>query len=142
MFHSITGWITTKGAGIEVQELNNRFGLGDDGNAWVELDSHRNSRMQQDIPTKSEASYQLSFAYSPRPHIKDNSNGIEVYWNDKLVDRIKVTGKGKQKNQWQTYTYTVSASDLDLTALEFRAVGKSDSKGGFIDSVSVREIIA
>ncbi len=139
VFKNIPGWNTTKGAGIEVQELNNRFGSGEDGTAWVELDSHNNSRMKQDIPTKPEASYQLSFAYSPRPNVKANSNGIKVYWNGQLLDTIQA--QGSQKNNWQTYTYNVPASDLDLTALEFRAAGKSDSKGGFIDAVSVKEII-
>ena len=57
-----------------------------------------------------------------------------------MLERIRA--KGSEKNNWTTYTYTVAASDLDLTALQFRALGKSDSLGGFIDSVSVREIIA
>ena len=140
VFNSITGWITTRGAGIEVQELNNLFGSGGDGNAWVELDSHNNSTIRQDISTKPETSYQLSFAYSPRPRISSNSNVIGVYWNGELLERIRA--KGSEKNNWTTYTYTVAASDLDLTALQFRALGKSDSLGGFIDSVSVREIIA
>ncbi|ELS02447.1 hypothetical protein Xen7305DRAFT_00021610, partial [Xenococcus sp. PCC 7305] len=138
VFESITGWATTEGTGIEVQELKG-FGLGEDGTAWVELDSHDNSSMKQDIPTAPDTSYQLSFAYSPRPKVAAESNGIEVYWNGELIDTIQA--QGDRRNYWQTYTYNVLASELDLTALEFRAVGKEDKKGGFIDAVAVQEII-
>ena len=111
------------------------FGSVADGEAFVELDGYDNSGMIQQINTSVGQTYTLSFDYSPRPGVAANSNGIEVWWNDELIDTI--TEEGGSSTSWTTYTYQVEGSNNLTTGLEFRAVGNSDGKGGFLDNVRV-----
>jgi hypothetical protein len=134
VFSSIPGWTSpTVGAGIEIQ--NNVAGSPYDGNQHVELDSNFNSLMTQNIQTTNGQSYALSFAYSPRPGVSDNSNGIEVWWNNVLLGTITASGVGLSNTNWQLYTYTISGTGNDT--LQFVAVGISESYGGYIDAVSL-----
>lgn len=135
VFGSIEGWTTTQGKGIEVQQ----FGKADDGKARIELDSHNNSGMMQNLDTEAGKTYEISFAYTPRPGVAETSNPIEVYWNGELLDTI--TGASKTE-AWKTYTYTVEAGEGETTALEFRAAGKDDSLGGYLDDVTVFESVS
>ena len=139
VFQTIEGWTTTMGSGIEIKEEVSKFGAAADGHAWVELDSHSNSGMVQHIDTTVGQHYQVSFDYKARRCVSENSNGIEVYWNGEKLDTIAQSGYHQSNLSWQTYTYTVDAS-VDVTALEFRAVGHSDYRGGFIDDVKVQQV--
>ncbi|MEM9217341.1 MAG: NF038122 family metalloprotease [Cyanobacteria bacterium P01_F01_bin.150] len=134
---SLEGWVQTLGSGIEVQKLVQIYDNAANGEAWLELDANHNVGIAQEIDTEPGKTYQLSFAYSPRPGISAESNQIAVYWNGVLVDTITAEGQGFSQSQWQTYTYDVNASNGDTTGLEFRAVGKSDGLGSFLDNVKV-----
>lgn len=130
--------------GIQVDKRVSQYGAAADGETWIELDSFGpdggNSGMVQEVDTEAGATYELSFAYTPRAGVSVDSNVIEVLWNGEVIDSI--TGEGVSENTWQTYTYTVDASVSDTTALEFRAAGVSDNLGGFIDDVRVFELQA
>ncbi len=132
VYETIDGWTTTFGPGIEIQD--HVTGLAYDGDQFVELDSHSNSSMEQLIDTIAGASYDLSFAYSPRPGYAADTTGIEVWFDGSLVDTIAYSGVGLSNTSWSILNYTVIASG-DTTSLEFKAVGSNDSFGGYIDDV-------
>ncbi|MGB7441672.1 MAG: DUF642 domain-containing protein, partial [Coleofasciculaceae cyanobacterium] len=106
-----------------------------EGNSWVELDSHSNSGFAQELNTQVGELYELSFDYSARPKVSAESNKIEVYWDNQLIDTI--TDAGGKSNAWQEYSYQLGASLDSTTTLEFRASGTNDKIGGFLDDVSV-----
>ncbi|MEM7782072.1 MAG: Ig-like domain-containing protein, partial [Planctomycetota bacterium] len=138
VFDEVEGWKTSDGSGIEIQE--SVAGNASDGLAHVELDSHDNSGMYQDIPTQAGQTYVFSFDYSPRPGVAEASNVIEVYWEGEKIDTISADGTGLGNTQWEQIHYTLEASS-DSSQIEFRAAGTEDSLGGYIDDVSVRQQI-
>jgi hypothetical protein len=131
VYSSLTGWTSVSGAGIEVR--NNVVGTAYDGVNFVELDSHNNSAMVQTIYTSPNAWYDLSFAYSPRIGQPAATNGIEVWWDNILLDTI--TADGSSANVWSLYHYLVKGSEINT--LKFAATGINDSLGGNIDAVSL-----
>ena len=134
VFTSIPGWTSTMGAGIEIQ--NNAAGAPNSPNQLVELDSNNNSNMFQDITTLPGQWYTLSLFYSPRPGVGAGSNGIEVWWEGGLLATL--TGNGGGSTSWNQFSYTVYGDGL--SNLEFRAVGTSDSLGGYLDDVELNAV--
>ena len=136
IFPSITGWTSSVGDGIEIQD--NVAGAPDvgAGDQFVELDSNNNSNMIQTLTTENGKSYTFSFIYSPRPSVPDTSNEIEVYWDGNLIDTIAETGSSA--TVWSPKSYDVTASSAS-TDIEFLAVGTDDSLGGYLDTISVIE---
>ena len=130
----ITGWYVTSGSGIEIQD--NIAGSPFEGDQLVELDSFSNSGMAQDVGTSSSALYELIFAFSARPNIPETSNGIDIFWDGSLLDSITASGLGLSDTSWTVFSYLVTAT-TDLSVLEFRATGTSDSLGGYLDGVSL-----
>ncbi|MBI4684843.1 MAG: PEP-CTERM sorting domain-containing protein [Nitrospirae bacterium] len=128
-YTSIPGWIATFGT-IEIQ--NHAAGTPFDGNQLVELDSWGNSGMRQDISTAAGTTYDLNFAYSPRPGVAITSNIIDVYFEGVLLDSL--TGTGGSDTNWTVHHYFVTATDA-LSTIEFRAGGVSDTLGGYLDAV-------
>lgn len=133
--NSIPGWFSTTN-GIEIQR--NAAGSPYEGYQHVELDAYANSNMIQNIATGAGRTYDLSFAYSPRPGVAVSSNGIDVYFNGSLLENIAVSGIGLGNTQWSMHHYMVTATG-SLSSLEFRAAGISDSYGGYLDSVSMTQ---
>lgn len=125
----IPGWATTAGPGIEIQD--NVAGAPFEGQQFVELDSTGNTRMAQSVATGLGQGYLLSFAYSPRPGIAGGSNGIEL-WIDGLL-RDSFTGAGIGTTNWAVRSYSIVGDGSTL--IEFRAIGTSDSLGGYLDDV-------
>jgi hypothetical protein len=134
---AIPGWTLDTGPAIEIQ--NNVAGSPFDGQQFVELDSSANSSIYQDLSTVVGQTYELSFAYSPRPGIDANSTGIDISWGGALVTNLDLTGVGLSNTAWQVYTYDLTATST-TTRLEFAATGNSDSFGGYIDAVSVSPV--
>lgn len=134
IYASIPGWTTPFGAGIEIQD--HVAGSPYDGLQHVELDSNYNSGMMQQIAVTAGASYDLSFAYSPRPGVGRASNGIEVWFEGSLLDTVIGDGIGLPDTNWTIQSYNVTASG-SLVNLEFRAIGTSESLGGYIDDVQL-----
>jgi hypothetical protein len=132
IFPAIPGWTSSMGDGIEIQRWI--AGTPYEGNQFVELDSNNSSNMFQDIATDSGKTYQLSFAYSPRPGVPAASNNINIYWNGNLLDSL--TGNGGYDTQWTVYSYAVKGTG-QASRLEFRDMGYSDSLGGYLDDVQL-----
>ena len=133
VLNSIPGWATSFGPGIEIQD--HVAGSPYAGNQHVELDSHANSGMiQTAITTFQGQQYTLSFAYSPRPGVAATSNGIELYFDNVLIDSFTASGIGLGDTAWSIRSYTLTATRTS-SLLEFRAVGSNDSLGGYLDDV-------
>jgi hypothetical protein len=135
IFATLTGW-----SGLPDIELQNRVaGNPFEGNQFVELDSTRNSGMAQDFATTAGASYAIHFDYSPRPGIAASSNGIEFLWNGLVLSTLAFNGIGNGDTVWSSHDFTGVAAGA-TSRVEFRAIGTSDSLGGYIDNVSVAAI--
>ena len=139
------GWINAQvdpNATIELR--NNVAGAAQSPNNYVELDSKFNSEMQQTIfNTILGQEYLLTFWYSPRQGIEAISNGINVFWNNMLVNTDGViTGKGlpiPQGNLWVEKAFTVFGTGGNVD-LKLAAAGTSDSFGGGVDTMKLSAV--
>ena len=136
-YASISNWTANIDPnGVELR--NNVGGSAFDGSNFIELDVHSNSSISQYIAVTGSDYYSLSFAYSPRPGVGSNSNGIEVFWNGASQGIFTGVGYGHSGNVWQTETVTLVGSGAGL--LKFKAIGISDGLGGLLDAVSVTDV--
>ncbi|MGH9453108.1 MAG: DUF642 domain-containing protein [Terriglobia bacterium] len=134
-FPSIPGWQLAFGPSIEVQ--SGVAGAPYQGNQFVELDSDASSGIYQDLSTVAGQSYDLTFAFSPRPFIAADENQLGVLWNGAtVVDLGPVGGTSLTHTDWTVYNYQLKATGTS-TRLEFEDLGPSDSLGTYVDSVSV-----
>ncbi|WP_282606529.1 DUF5801 repeats-in-toxin domain-containing protein [Pelagibius sp. Alg239-R121] len=139
----IPGWnpdLEASNAPIEIQ--NGRLGgiRAQHGTAKLELDSHArgpfsesNAHIYQDVDTNPGETYELTFHYAPRP--RDGGSGssdAEVWWNGEKVATLTDDTRG-----WQEINLNVKGGDGDTSRLEFRAVGKENTLGGYIDNISL-----
>lgn len=129
---SADGW--TGNPDIELQ--NNVAGAPapNGGQVFVELDAYFNSAMSRVIGA---GTYKLDYLYSPRPNIALNSNGIEV-----LLNGVSL-GIQAQQGLGQTSWSQVFLGPFTATAgstLTFRAIGNSDSLGGYIDNITLTAV--
>lgn len=141
VYQSIDGWNKFDGPGIEVQR--NTVIAAQSGNQYVELDSHYNSSMYQEIGGLTVGgAYELSFWYHARTNNGYNDNGINVYWGDYLPGDVAVSIDGlRQVNTpgWIEQTVKLVAS-AETMFLMFAATGYSNSLGGFVDNVSLTAV--
>ncbi|MFA9217221.1 MAG: FxDxF family PEP-CTERM protein [Sphingomonadaceae bacterium] len=129
-YSSIPGWISD--FGIEVR--HNVAGAAADRNYFVELDTDRNSSMQQLVGTTLGQHYTLSFAFQDREHVDTNSQGIQVLWGTQDL------GTFNNSSVWKTMTFDVVGTGSNV-ALTFLAAGNSDSYGTSLDSVSLTSAV-
>ncbi len=125
---SIEGWNATAGAGIEVQ--NNVAGTPFSQPNLVELDSNNNSAMSRLIDP---GNYQLTFRYSARPGRPATTNPIEVLLDSLSLGFAQQNGVGSGDTNWIPVLATFSVRTP--TTLTFRAIGTSDSFGGYLDDI-------
>lgn len=131
VYQTLPGW--TGAPNIELR--NNVAGKAYDGNNFVELDTHYNSSMFQDVQTRNGQKYQLSFFWSARPNTGD-TNDIDVFWNGQRLTHL--AGSNNTANhQWQEFKFTVTGGANPLSRLSFSAVGRNDSYGGSLDKVNL-----
>jgi hypothetical protein len=135
IFTASPGWVGAPD--IEIQ--NHIAGSPFEGNQFVELDTTRNSSMYQDFTSQTGAHYTIHFQYSPRPGVAASSNGIEFYWNGMLFGSFAFNGIGNSDTMWNGFDFTAIATG-STSRVEFRAIGASDSVGGYIDNVSVAAV--
>jgi len=137
VFSDVAGWSASSGAGIEIQR--NTVVAAQDGNQYVELDSHNNSSMSQFIEGLSVGqSYDLSFWYRARTNRGDNDNGINAYWGENILDQLvfEISDLLARDGGWQEFSTVVSATATTMV-LSYEAVGINNSLGGFIDNISL-----
>jgi PEP-CTERM motif len=112
--------------------------IGDGGKVFVELDSTTNSSMSREI---GPGSYLLSFLYSPRPGQPSSTNGIQVgLMNGMVFSQLAlVQGPGIANTSW----FNINVGPFAAAAgsrLTFRAVGNSDSLGGYVDNITLAQV--
>ena len=147
VLNALPGWITTSGAGIELQK--NLIKNISDGENYVELDSHSfkhkksNTVMTQTIDSLTlDAEYLLEFSYKPRTKSK-NDNGINLFWYDEKTPYdlamdadFSINTRLKKNTDWTTQSIILTANSETMN-LSFGAYGKQNGRGGFIDNVSL-----
>lgn len=121
-----------------------------DGEQYTELDSDWDGpggningekasvRISQEVETHNSCTYELSFAFSPRPGTDADNNILGVLWNGGEVDELSADGTGNNNTDWTVHTYEVTGTGLDTVAFEDR--GEADSLGTFLDAVSVTKV--
>lgn len=126
LHRGVNGWLHDEGA--QHAELDTDWAPGGSEQASVVI--------SQDIPTIPGATYEISYAFSPRPGTGASENVLEV-----LVDGLVVATHGPVagggNTSWTTYTYEFEASD-GMVTIAFRDAGTPNTLGTFIDNVSVR----
>lgn len=145
IFEEISGWQLVRGENIELHRGVNGW-LPAEGAQYLELDSDfdgpggsmsgepASSAVFQDLPTQVGCLYDLTFAFSPRPGVSDNT--LEIKWDGEIVDVLTADGTGLCNTNWQYYTYRLTAGS-ESSRLEFGDLSVSDSLGTFVDDVSV-----
>jgi len=119
----------------------------DDGDQYAELDTDWDGPTEkingepasvsiyQDILTKPGYNYELNFSFAARPKTGIEENVLEVKWDNNVEDTLSLIG---DKNvDWKKYKYVLSASD-NITRLQFTDKGLPNSKGTFLDTVSLK----
>jgi len=131
-----------------LQELHSGvLGSAYEGDQYAELDTDWDGpdgslnnepasvKIWQDVATIPGETYQISFAFSPRPNTSSAENQLEVRWDGSVVDTVSETGGGSIN--WSVKTYVVSAT-ASTTKIEFTDKGTANSLGTFLDDVSVQ----
>jgi hypothetical protein len=139
-FPSIPGWNlapSSLGSGIEIQ--NNVAGSPYSGQQFVELSSDNVTGIEQNISTVTGDTYQLQFAFSPRPGV-NQENITDVSWGGNQIATVEGNGASLSNTQWTVYDYTLKATS-DITTLEFDDLREvQNSLGSYIDDVSVTQV--
>ncbi|WP_374360714.1 FxDxF family PEP-CTERM protein [Pseudoduganella danionis] len=127
-YNNINGW---HGLDFGIEVRNNVAGTAFDGKYFVELDTTRNSGMEQVISGLNAGKhYTLSFAMADRAGVASDSQGLQVLWNgSKVAEYSNASG-------WTVQTLDVVAG-LGSNKLIFKAAGISDSYGTSLDKVSL-----
>jgi hypothetical protein len=134
-------------ANLELQQEPVPGYLPYSGSQHAELDSDWNHpwesvpllqgsvRIYQDIPTCPGGTFELQYAWSPRPDHPDNV--MEVWWGTEMIATHSMAGG--TSTQWTLETRSLTAPG-DTTRLMFVEMGEPDCKGMFLDAVRVEEI--
>ncbi|NRB00625.1 MAG: VPLPA-CTERM sorting domain-containing protein [Rhodobacteraceae bacterium] len=152
----ITNWKTTDGQGIEIQKNGTIRGVSaHHGAQYVELDSDRRKGGSDDPDEGSNSSmtwtgeldpgrYHLEWFYLPRTSKKDD-NAISVYFSGDEND-LHETLLGTQNEtrppikEWVRTLYIFNVEETGKYAITFKAGGKENTLGGFVDSVTLSEV--
>ncbi len=123
IFDSIPGW-----DGI-AEVWNNMFGGASHGSQNLELDVNSATTISQPVTTIAGATYKLSFDFSARPNVSDNS--VEATADGTVV--ASASASGGSMTDWDTYEGTFTATD-DSTIIAFEDTASSDGVGTLLDN--------
>ncbi|MGL4310578.1 MAG: hypothetical protein ACRCSU_08830 [Paracoccaceae bacterium] len=140
IWRNLAGWSTISGPGMEVQ-TRRTIGLSPtDGNYYLELDSTANTTIRQTVAL-TRGRYQLSFSYSPRSNDR-GTNGVHFALADLVGGTVTGPnpGHGTRVGQWTAFTYDLKIDSAGSYALDFGAVGRSDSIGGLVDNIALTPV--
>jgi len=138
VFSALPGWTQSRGfRGIELQ--HSAAGSPFDGTQHVELDSFTPTGISQEIPTQPGHTYQLRFAFSPRPRTAASDNVLRVTWGGAQVAVLSADGTALADTRWTVHTFTVTGGPGSATTLTFEDLGVSNTLGTYVDAVSVVE---
>ena len=142
VWDGLPGWTVHSGSGIEIQTERTLGFSPQDGDRYVELDSHpgpnSNTTIYQDILFEA-GYYELSFWYSPRT-TNAGSNGIGFGVDGIFESLVSGPSGVYPRRTWTEVTYHFEVASDTTQRLFFGATGRQDTLGGFIDNVSISEI--
>ncbi|MDA8793342.1 DUF642 domain-containing protein [Bacteriovoracaceae bacterium] len=108
------------------------------GNSMIQLDGKSgkkgDSGILQVMQTRKDSVYKLKFFYAGHNRLILKFNQIKVYWNSHLIAVIST-----KKREWKEYEFLVVAED-ETSNLSFKSQPDRGSKGGFLDSISLKEV--
>ncbi|WP_387488962.1 MARTX multifunctional-autoprocessing repeats-in-toxin holotoxin RtxA [Photorhabdus sp. RM96S] len=100
------------------------------GERVSELDVDKNTTIYQDLQNRSEGEViSLSFDFANRPNAYSADNGMDVFWNGKLV--FSTFGDAEK---WQNKTLELTAK-AGSNRIEFKGTGLNDGIGYILDNV-------
>ncbi|ERT11658.1 MARTX multifunctional-autoprocessing repeats-in-toxin holotoxin RtxA [Photorhabdus temperata] len=124
------GWLSTNG--IEAYGAASAYSLDNAGHGdrVSELDVKDNTTIYQDLQNLHEGEViSLSFDFANRPDLNFADNGINVFWNGKLI--FSTSG---DTDKWQNKTLELIAKE-GRNWVEFEGTGLSDGMGYVLDNV-------
>lgn len=121
----VNGWLPYEGS--QYAELDTDYGSPAGGAASVEI--------SQEIDTVPGVTYEVSYAFSPRPDTALGENKLEL-WVDGVLEQNQGPLAGGGANSWTTHTYSFEAEN-ETTTIAFKDEGTPNSVGTFLDAVSV-----
>ena len=150
-------WDTDLTSGVEVR--NHVAGIAQDGNNFIELDTHfgkfncatfdnnsggnsTNSWISQTVNTSAGQVYHLSYYYSPRGGSQSGDNQINVFWDGVQLGAGTYTNSGSGATHsgnwtdWQHFEFDVVGTGNTGT-LKFADAGTANTYGGSLDNVSL-----
>ncbi|PMN65259.1 calcium-binding protein [Enterovibrio norvegicus] len=147
--HQVTGWYTPGTNLIELQQ--GQFGgtpENSSSNTVLELDSHRNTWVQQDVNVQGlssdgDAVLELSFDYANRYRGSDTSTSqfeVKVFDQEGKVIYSQYFDNTQSNDHYESFTADVVVPQgVDFISIRFEAEGRSDSYGALIDNVSLQQ---
>ncbi|WP_198672902.1 alpha/beta fold hydrolase, partial [Photorhabdus sp. CRCIA-P01] len=100
------------------------------GERVSELDVDKNTTIYQDLQNRSEGEViSLSFDFANRPDAYSADNGMDVFWNGKLI--FSTFGDAAK---WQNKTLELTAK-AGSNRIEFKGTGLNDGVGYILDNV-------
>lgn len=146
VFQNLGSWTIDRDqrdAGIEVQNGQRIGGLAPAaGDAKVELDAHAkngfsesDTHLYQELSVKENGTYLITFSYSPRAGAVGTSSGVTVIWDGQEIAELTASQVG-----WVEYKFVVSSTQ-DLAKIEFVAHEDNNTLGGYLDNVSIQEVL-
>jgi len=88
----------------------------------------------QDIPTTPGTTYQITFAFAPRPNTVAANNRLEVEWGGTIVYDSGEVADPNAGIEWQEIDIEVVATSTE-TRLRFTDRGTANSSGTFVDAI-------
>lgn len=126
LHRGVNGWLSDEGS--QHAELDSDWGYNNNEEASVII--------SQDIPTIPGHTYELSYAFSPRPGTYEDDNIIQVKVDGSNVD-TQGGFAGGANTLWNIYSVNFFATGSS-TNIAFQDSGYPNSVGTFLDNVSVR----
>ncbi|WP_407330640.1 DUF4114 domain-containing protein [Enterovibrio sp. 27052020O] len=147
--HQVTGWYTPGSNWMELQQ--GTFGgtpQNDVTNTVLELDSHTNTWVQQDVDVTGlaadgDAVLALSFDYANRYRGSDHATSqfeVKVFDQAGTVIYSKYFDNTQANDHYESFTTdVVLPKGNDFITIRFEGEGRSDSYGALIDNVSLQQ---
>ncbi|MEK7201255.1 MAG: hypothetical protein AAB737_01300, partial [Patescibacteria group bacterium] len=128
-FHGgVNGWLPKEG--VQYAELDSDWGGPSSGQSGEEA----STELSQAIDTIPGETYELSYAFSPRPSTGSSENELEVAANGLVLDTHSAAGGGA--NAWTDYTNSFVATTSE-TVVSFTDIGTPNSLSTFLDDVAL-----
>ena len=97
----LPGWKALDEQLVEVQARC--CGTRREGDQYIELGAQGNTTDCQELETVPDAKFVLCFAYSPRPRVRLDSNGVEALIDGEVVRLMEADGMANADTAWQRH---------------------------------------